>query len=57
MKIDFTKDEIKMLKIVLDEISIDVHDGMFFDEDDGKSTKVFDSLHKKVSDFVRGLHE
>lgn len=57
MKIDFTKDEVKMLNIILDETSEDVQDSMFFDEDDEKSIKVFDSLHKKVRDFVRSLHE
>lgn len=57
MKIDLTNDEIEMLNDILTELSQDNEDGFFIDEDAKKIRKVFDGLHKKVSDFVRSLHE
>lgn len=57
MKIDFTNDEIEMLNDILTELSQDNEDGLFIDEDAKKIRKVFDGLHKKVSDFVRSLNE
>lgn len=57
MKIDLSNDEVKMLKDILTEISEDVEDGFFIDVDAKKTRNVFDSLHKKVNDFVRSLYE
>ena len=57
MKIDLTNDEVKMLDDILNEISEDVEDGFFIDVDAKKIRKVFGGLYKKVSDFVRSLHE
>lgn len=57
MKIDLTNDEIEMLNDILTELSQDNEDGLFIDEDAKKIRKVFDGLHKKVSDFVRSLNE